>query len=593
MAVFEGFQLTLNCDFVAVADRKRCQVFYGQERLLGEEVAAYSFFDDASFDKALETATVLSGKLSFEKLWSAKRFDDRPGGYVCLKRFSGDSLLLTLKKVSRRKQYKLCLQLIEAVGHAHKLGFAHGALDEDNVLYNKKADRAYILEVLSGFDADQLEPHLHAPEQAMGKPASYATDIYWIANLYLKAIKRPSPGLKRLIKKCLRKDLAKRPTLEEVAVTLQELYRSDWQLAIKRMFQPKAFVRFAGVALTLAAGTILAFDAGWIKLPTNQQTLQQTMEAKLKASTDDPLSMNVFKQELEAAEDIYTHSGVLHEMLAYTQKHPEASNNAKKILRKRYENDTRSRIRESLVTTMSEVSLIRQNNDLQTSFFSNNFSSDVEGVFLFDWPVIVVKKDVWQLGDWVNVEGVDGYIAQISLTEIAIKNGSGTRNVKLEIPPMLSNLDWKDRNIFLKGGHSNLALVLKAMSVYGFDVISSQPPTGIISGFFSFESPNEFIDTSQNFLKLARKGTTIWVEDSPGLRTFIPVENKVFEEKKCIEIFDSLLGLAGFQYELDHTCDHKESIYIINAELRDVFSSLGYSLDSTSDLSHFSLSRKE
>jgi len=595
MAIFEGFQLTLNCDFVAIADRKNCQVFYGQERLLGEDVAAYSFSDDHSFDRALKTATSLSGRSFFEKLWSAKRFEDRPGGYICLKRLTGISLLEKMSTVPRKKQFQLCVQLVEAISFIHKQGTPHGALDQDNVLYCEQIDGPYVLEVLSGFEADQLEPHLSAPEQLAGLHPNYATDVYWLANLYLKAIKRPSSGLKRLIKKCLEGKYEKRPTLDSLQLQLRHLYQNDFQIAVGRWLQPQRAVKVVGVVLLASASGILALDRNWIRQELPQPLSYEAMlEKSIDQAPDDDLKIENLKKSLKSIGNDIERYVLLQKILQLANSSPHLTPAMEKALRWTYENETRSKPREIILGVLSEVKHIGKKHFEIAPIEILDIESEFLGIMLFSWPVILFNNEVLELGDRVNLMGFEGYVSRIQMNKFSIKNGSDVTTFELPVPDEKSLVYSLERTIYFKEGKINLIQFANSFKHFGYDIIQvgKGGTPGIISGFFEFENPDEFINAVSEDLRLTLYNKTIWIEDVSDLRTCIYIEGKIYKGNSS-ELLNEIMSLTQLNFTVDGNFELPPLFFINYAEIKEIIHELGYQCAFMKESFSFSITRKE
>jgi len=578
MAVFEGFQLTLNCDFVAVADRKYCQVFYGRERLLGEEVAAYSFFDDSAFDQALATATALSGKPYFEKLWSAKRFDDRPGGYVCLKRQQGASLVTQLRKVKRKQQFLLCMKLIKAVQAIHAQGRAHGALDEDNVLFDERLNTPNILEVLSGFHVDQLEPHLCAPEQIQKQQVGFATDVYWLGNLFLREIRRPSFGLRQLIKRCTATDPGQRPKLEDLAKNLSNLLANDWEEAAKNWLRPQWSLKLAGGAILLAAGAILAFDQGIFTSSPPPVNFETQLGHRFDELSNKPSKEKGLSEIMASASTEHQWRSVIHQVVQKAMSDKTLVQPAKQILRTEYTKTADIQNRERLIAGISDINFSQLDRGLREEGYVNDLDEQIVGVMLFDWPLLLVKDEVWELGDWVTANGFQGYLSSISLTHIDIKDGRENHTIDISTPPQMTNLDWADKNIYIRGKQANMRTVIHAFKYLGFDILEEGQggSPGVISGYFSFPTPKAFLDEIKSHLRLTVSGATVWIEDSQDLRTYIPLFHYYINEDSCDGVISNLMQYTGFNYSLASNCDGPSTVYFVNTELKAVLEMLGY-----------------
>lgn len=579
MTVFEGFQLTLNCDFVAVADRKYCQVFYGRERLLDEDVATYSFADDVSFQKALKTATVLSNTPTFEKLWSAKQFDDRPGGYICLKRKRGDSFLYHLHQAHRTQQFKYCIKLVKALLKIHEQGRPHGGLDEDNVIFDERLKSPYLLEVLSGFYADQLDPQLCAPEQKDTTPATFATDVFWLGNLYLSAIKRPSHKLRQLVKRCRAADPAKRPQLKEVAATLQDAYTQDLEISMRRwLLRPQRSIQLAGLGLLASAAFILGFDLVEFNQPAPEPSFQETLQRNLERTTPEMATLGHIRSLLDKAETEDQVKFAIDSLVDKASATKTFAEPVKKILKDRFIDEPISQNREELISGISEITFSHDSLTSTDNWTTDDFDASFIGVMIFDWPLLITQNGVYELGDWILFDGVKGYISRISMNQVLVKNGPEIQKIDIATPRQLTKIDWQGQNVYIRGQRSNMHHVIRAFEKWGFDIIEmgkGQTP-GYISGYFTFRTPQEFLKAVEPHLDLTFDGKTIWVQDIQRLRTYIPIENYSLDESSCADVFSNLLQFTGIDFRVDPSCDSPLYFHATKMELKEVIKSLGY-----------------
>ena len=579
MTVFEGFQLILNCDFIAVADRKYCQVFYGRERLLGEDVAAYSFLDDGSFEKALKTATVLSGIPAFEKLWSAKQFEDRPGGYICLKRKRGDSLLYHLRQAKRTQQFKYCMKLVEGLLKIHEQGRPHGGLDEDNVIFDERLSGPCILEVLSGFYPNQLDPSLCAPEQIHETSASFATDVYWVGNLYLSTIRRPSHKLRQLIRRCRAENPENRPRMADVAKTLREVYNQDLEITLRRWFiRPQWSMKLAGIGLLASAAVIYSFDYGLFQPADKAPSFETVFKEELNQAALQPSKIPDISEILNKADSEQKVKIAIDALVNEAAHNRLLAEPIKEILKGRYTIDPVIKNREQLVSGLSEINLSLQALGDQETGVVDTFEENFVGVMIFDWPILITTDGVWELGDWVIFDGMEGFISRIALNHVVMKNGREVHRIEIDTAPMLTKLNWQEKNIYIPGQKPNMHSVVNAFKKLDYDIIEigAGGAPGYISGYFSFPNPEEFLSVLQDNLSISISGKTIWIEDVQKFRTYIPLELYFLDEPSCVDVFRNLLQFSGIDFSVDPACEIPLSFYTYKAELKEVIQLMGY-----------------
>lgn len=491
MSVYEGFKLILNCDFVAVADRKFCQIFYGKESLLDEEVAAYSFYCDEGFEKALQLARHFSRKPYFEKMWSAKNFEDQPGGYICMKRLEGPTFLSILKDQDRQQQLIMCAGLATAISELHQYGVAHGALEEDSVLFDPHYQAPVILETITVSFKDQLESENLAPEQLESEAMLTATDVYWLGNLYLRKIKRPSPALKKLIASCTHADPEQRPSIDIVLRLLRGIADAEWQQTANPIIRPKRLLQVAGLALLIMAGVIgFNFWESKSALMSEQAEVYRHVEASIAHANTLP----DFDDKVRY---------LRHEI-------PTANSIQRSILLE----DLKSRFAKRQVPVI------------------NDFNRNLQAVFALEVPMILTNQGTLGLGSTVESHDAQGYISEIQRRKIVLQNNSGSLDYRIEYPYLLST---RSRNttssIFIPGGKENMRQVLESIAYfYGYELIDEGGQDGVISGYFHHGSLEEFLHDAATPLGLEINEKVITIKNLDELRIFAPVEEVGFDQ---------------------------------------------------------------
>lgn len=197
------------------ADRLNCKVFYGFN-LMMQPWACYYFQDMAEFESAHQKLRMLSDVPFFESMESLNRNRDKNDGVIYVRRPRGGSLLKAMKLESRAGQLKLCRDLVSGIARLHELGGVHGALDEDNVIFDEIHQVPVIVEFVADFEGDVVMPPFRAPEQWHREKPTPATDVYQLAAAYLSAIRDPSKQLHALIDKCQAANPEARPTMAGV-----------------------------------------------------------------------------------------------------------------------------------------------------------------------------------------------------------------------------------------------------------------------------------------------------------------------------------------------------------------------------------------
>jgi len=512
MSVYEGFKLILNCDFVAVADRKFCQVFYGKEKLLEEEIAAYSFYDDESFDQALTLARHFSRRPYFEKMWSAKKFGDQPGGYICMKRLEGPAFAEVLLQEDRTSQLRLCIRLAEAIAELHREGVAHGALDEESVLFDPHSRLPIVLETITVFFKDQLEKENLAPEQIEGEALLIPTDIFWFANLYLKKIKRPSRALRKLILRCTDADIERRPTIETVLHELRQMDSVELPQRLHAMWTPGNFVRMAGMLVFLGAAALAFLD--WqsnLAARDQQATAYQYINQTLARADQMPLiedKVRVLRQEI-----------------------PEANTVQRSILI--------NNIREHLIGMDFPV--------------IDNLDNSVHAVFSLPNPMMLTQEGALGLGSILEAHNEQGFVFDLQKRRLFLQTAQGSTYLEISHPYLLSTTARDSSNIFIPGGHENMRQILGAIAkFYGYQIIDQGGRDGVISGYFSAKNIDSFLAQCADPLGISFDKGVITILPSEDLRIFAPIRQlPLIQFDNFTELMQFLASPTGYTLKFE------------------------------------------
>lgn len=484
MSVYEGFKLILNCDFVAVADRKFCQIFYGKERMLQEEIAAYSFYDDESFASALDLARHFSRRPYFEKMWSAKKFEDQPGGYICMKRLEGPAFLKVLQDQDRKEQVALCLLMAKAIAELHHHNVAHGALDSENVLFDHHYRIPIILETITVSFKDQLDSENLAPEQRESEALEIATDIFWFGNVYLRQIKRPSRSLQKMIARCTHPNATKRPDIDTLLVELERMAQSELKQGQRHFFRPKTLLKAVGVAALLGSGII-----GYRSWQSNLSYKHQQADAY---------------QFLNSALTHVDQLPSIHEKVRYLRSNiPLATSEVQKSI-------LLNNIREHLVETEYPV--------------IDNLNEIVQAVFSLPNPMMVTQQGTLGMGSIVEAQNEQGFLYDFQKRRIFLQTAQGSTYLNFDHPYLLSTKARDLSNIFIPGGKENMrALLATIAQFYGFTLIDEGGRDGIISGYFSSDNIEAFLQQCTGPLGITFENGVITIKEVNDLRIYAPI----------------------------------------------------------------------
>jgi hypothetical protein len=300
---------------------------------------------------------------------------------------------------------------------------------------------------------------------------------------------------------------------------------------------------------------------------------------------------------LKSTSNDHQRNGVIDQVVQSAMNDREMAGPAKRILQDEYANTSNLQNRERLVAGISDINFSQQDLGLRERGYVSYFDDQFVGVMLFDWPILLVGDEVWELGDWVTADGYQGYLASMTLTHIVLKDGRETHRVNISTPIQMTALDWRDKNIYIRGKQANMHTVIHAFERLGFDVLEEGQggAPGVISGYFSFATPEAFLEEVKDHLKLTVSGKTIWIEGSTEFRTYIPLFHYYVPESSCEALMTNLMQYTGFNFSIASYCDAPLSLYCINSELKAVIRSVGFEWRPNPDAGQFGITffRKE
>lgn len=212
----------LDLMFTECADRENCKIFYGHNAFM-QPWACYFFDRSDHFERAQLLMRSLATSTHFESMESISRSLTSDGGTIYVRRPKGQPFSKCLPELSRTQQLKTCLRLLNGLVALHRLGASHGALDEDNVVFDEATEQPVIQEAMADFDNHTILPPFCAPEQYLGGDVTWATDVFQFAAGYLTCIKAPSSKLNQLIQNATQSQPNLRPTAEEMHRVLESI----------------------------------------------------------------------------------------------------------------------------------------------------------------------------------------------------------------------------------------------------------------------------------------------------------------------------------------------------------------------------------
>lgn len=160
------------------------------------KIISPAFADDGEARARFNEEAKLASAISHPNIVSVVDYgeDARLGAYMVMELVEGDPLIAPgTVPMSVRRACDVIAQIADALDHIHKRGIVHGDVKADNILLSPEQNtggrRRSIARLLdfglarrAGVvrDEDQVSgsPHYLAPERALGKPPTVATDIY-------------------------------------------------------------------------------------------------------------------------------------------------------------------------------------------------------------------------------------------------------------------------------------------------------------------------------------------------------------------------------------------------------------------------------
>lgn len=139
---------------------------------------------------------------------------------------------------SRRERRTIAVRIANALAYMHEAGVSHRDLKPDNILITLKGHNVKIIDFGLGdadnfttFKSSRATTSYGAPEQ-LGKPseADAAADVYSFGKILQLLL--PKWSKRRLIKRCLRNDPTRRPSMAEVAASLASRRWRNFSIAL-------------------------------------------------------------------------------------------------------------------------------------------------------------------------------------------------------------------------------------------------------------------------------------------------------------------------------------------------------------------------
>ena len=158
------------------------------------KIISPAFADDSIARARFNQEAKLASSISHPNIVSVVDFgeDERYGAYMVMELVEGEPLIMPGRlPMSVRRASDVLAQIADALGHIHRCGIVHGDVKADNIMITAEtagARRRQVARLLDfglarrsgpGEDGDVSgSPHYLAPERALGKPATIATDVY-------------------------------------------------------------------------------------------------------------------------------------------------------------------------------------------------------------------------------------------------------------------------------------------------------------------------------------------------------------------------------------------------------------------------------
>ena len=350
-------------------------------------------------------------------------------GALILEHIKGRALADVLEETPDRQKFPYLKELSQALMELHKNEEYHGDLTKENVILDASTGRIRLIDMgffhgKKDWPLDELSPE-HNPYWP--HKVNQGSDVYMFARNYLGTVKKPSRHLTRLYRNCLNPDPRSRPSLEEIN---RKLGDPEHQVQREPEKQSGLFargpLRWATIAYFLAASTV------GIALVTDTELFEQRQAALEMVEESPDQAIGALMETRKSLQNITDYQLRINREMAI----------ARDIAQTR-----RKSVANFAVKPMSQADLTRP-----------------IGVFAFpEGAAVVGHSQVFHIGDWIEVEGQEGFISRITPVELTVESQGQLKKYRFASPQFYVSPVLYDYGVILWQNPNNLSRVLDVL----------------------------------------------------------------------------------------------------------------------------------
>ena len=319
-------------------------------------------------------------------------------GCLVLEHLPGEPFNQVMGRLTSEERIPYFRELVKAVAKMHQAGEFHGQLIPANVLVDEASGKLFLVGLDYCPGRTQWDPRIHSPEQARDQPqeAGPWSDVYMLAKNFILPFAWPQKRIQQLSQACLKPNPKHRPSL----AGLGEAFGVAVAPAQKKV-KSRLAMKWSMVASVLMVSLI--------GVTVSRPNLIWDMRDRwvLEAETNNEEATR--RQALESLFSLYGTSG--------SQKLSLAADIAR----------VKKTLADHRVFQLSEA--------------------DQRPLAVFEFnrmPLVLGQMGILEIGDWIEFEGKEGFIAEINKRAMTIQHGERAQTFSFRKPniPFKPNINF-------------------------------------------------------------------------------------------------------------------------------------------------------
>ncbi len=358
-------------------------------------------------------------------------------GVLILEYVQGDSLLAHLERGDDLERLDMLLELCGALEELSARGISHGDLSPDNVLLESETEEIKLVGLGQVIGKRVPFSETRDLDTLATREPVLRDDLYQLCLAYLPTLDRPGRKLNSIRRRCLAPTAEKHPDLEEIKGGLKDLRRKrSPKQSLEILF---GFFRPAHLAVWLCL--VLLSTVLISHLQGSRHSLPKKRN-QILAKTDWETSRKV-----EA----------LRELLEGMRGEKE------------------ERYQDIVIRDIAELNLELEGVKRMEGL---DASRPIAVLAFFHAPAVIGRRDVFQLGDWIQVDGKQGFLSRIEFNRIRIERHQAFSWHYFEEPAFPFGKAYGNNAVLVWQNENNLTRLLQGIAeLRGFSFSNrNQPP---------------------------------------------------------------------------------------------------------------------